>query len=91
MRKERVVVAGEEIFARRRNRDTWAALDARPFFIFTILLPLCLLEIIIIWAIFADFRGRGPRLYSEISDFQNLSVLGDFYALHHFVCHHRYT
>ena len=29
-------------------------------------------------------------LYSEISDFQNLSVLGDFYSLYHFVSH-RYT
>ena len=85
MRKERVGVAGEEIFARGRNRDTWAAPDALPYFIFTILLLLFLLEIIIIWAIFADFRGRGPRLYIEISDFQNLSVWGDFYALYHFV------
>ena len=46
MRKERVGVAGEEIFARGRNRDTWAALDARPYFIFAIIL--CLLKIIII-------------------------------------------
>ena len=35
---------------------------------------------------FAIF-GREPRLYSEISDFQNLSVLGDFYASYHLVCH----
>ena len=32
-------------------------------------------------------RGREPRLCSEISDFVILSVLGDFYALYHFVCH----
>ena len=31
-----------------------------------------------------------PRLYSKISDFQYFSVLGNFYALYHFVCH-RYT
>ena len=37
MRKERNGVAGEEIFARGRNRDTWAALVARPYFVFTIL------------------------------------------------------
>ena len=40
MRKERGGVAGEEIFARGRNRDTWAALDPCPYFIFTILLLL---------------------------------------------------
>ena len=35
-------------------------------------------------AIFGDFWGWEPRLYSENKDFQNLSVLDDFYALHHF-------
>ena len=36
------------------------------------------------------FEVRRSGLYTEISDFQNLSVLNDFYALHHFVCH-KYT
>ena len=40
--------------------------------------------------VFLVISGRKPRLYSKISDFQNLSVLGDLYALYHFVCH-RYT
>ena len=32
----------------------------------------------------------GSPDYSESSNFQDLSVVGDFYALYHFVCH-RYT
>ena len=28
--------------------------------------------------------GREPRIYSEISDFKNLSALGHFYSLYHF-------
>ena len=39
------------------------------------------------WAIFVDFWGRELRLHSEVSDFKNVSVLSDFYALYHFVCH----
>ena len=39
---------------------------------------------IVFLAIFGDFWGWEPRLYSENKDFQNLSVLDDFYALHHF-------
>ena len=31
------------------------------------------------WAIFGDFWGREPRLYSKISDFDLLSVLVDFF------------
>ena len=43
--------------------------------------------VIVFLGYFGDFWGWEPRLYSEISLFQNLSVLGDFYALYHFVCH----
>ena len=35
---------------------------------------------VVFWAIFGDFWGREPTLYGKISNFQNLSVLGDFYA-----------
>ena len=48
------------------------------------------LMICFFWTIFGDFWGGEPRLYSEISDFQNLSVLGYIYALYYYVCH-RYT
>ena len=39
------------------------------------------------WATFDDFWGREPRLYSEICDFQNLSVYNQFSASNHIVCH----
>ena len=34
-----------------------------------------------------SFQNMCDILYSEISDFQNLSVFGDIYALYYFVCH----
>ena len=42
-----------------------------------------------IWGILSDFRGREPRLYSEFSHFQTLSVFSNFSAWNHImiVCH----
>ena len=39
---------------------------------------------------FGLFLVISEVLYSENSDFQDLSVLGENYAFYHFVCH-RYT
>ena len=67
MRKERVGVAGEEIFARGRNRDTWAALDPCPYFIFTILLLLKIIIIVFICSAVLDQLHPNHFHLQEIS------------------------
>ena len=41
------------------------------------------------WAVLGDLGAREPRLHSEISDFRNLNVLGDFLCInsHCMTCH----
>ena len=40
-----------------------------------------------VMGIFGEFWGREPDLYCKFSDFQNLSVFGNFSLWNHIVCH----